>query len=1161
MKRLSPGTILLGQVADVKPLEVIFSLPNNLTGYVPITSVSSYLSNLAQQLADLDDEEPIPVDLILPTLGALFKVGQWFRLYVADIAINTDSFSSKTRRHIELSMFPEHVNGELTMHAIEKGTLLQAFVTDLEDHGVLMDVGIDGMVGFIPTKDDSHTLDLEIGQVVLCTVTSVSGDRSTAVLSPDLSQASQTAKPVKLVQNLLPGDCVSVVLASVQATGMVGLIDNLILASADIFHCGSENPLREYHEGTTVTARVLYTTESDFNTARVGVSLLPHVLSFSMLTISDQPPPMALPLSLTIENCAIKRVEPGFGVFVDIGRSEVRGFVYSSRLSDEDFGTLQQRIGPFKIDSRHTGRIMSYSMMDGVYYMSFQKRILNRAFLRFEDVPLGAKLNATVERTLDAGLIIRITDDIVGLAPYLHLVEAALKKNQYTTGSKVECRVMNIQAAKSRISLTLKKKLIDLEEKDLVTDYDDRFVGHWTSGLLLSVHHTGAKVELFGGVRAYLPVREMSETYIDDPTTHFSPGQIVDVRIVSVEPEARRMTLSIKAQGNLDASAMKAFSKYKSGTIVSGKIQERLESSLTLNLDYGITGVLPIGHLSDGNMEECKSLVSLLKPNTQVNDLVVLFCDPERNMVQLSRKHSLLQAVSEKLLPSSIDDIVAGSVLRGYISNIQKFGIFVAFGGQVSGLCNNSLLSDIHISNSHAYFAIDQSVQVKVLTVNKETNRVQLSMKESDLDLTVSQKLVLSNDNSLLSQQITSFPIGSVLKAKVISTTKTKINVELPNSLPGHVDSTMIWDDFENISNPIQPLQTFAPGRMLEVVVIGFGESGHHAGQLTLSAKPSHLTSQSSEVLQNKHVKIGNQYIAVVQSVLEHDLSISISPIVSGRIDGLEASADVSTIRKLDRHFKVGQAVKVEVIQKDSHFDHVECSIRTMTGSRLIALDDVEPGSIVPGRILKRDPRGLEVQLSNSLVGDVSVADLADRFVDQIVTKFEPNQLFSFYILKVDEKSKKIYLSLRQSRLSHGHSAILDPEISSIADVNEGKVLRGYVINIAAGGLFVTIGTGVLARVKISEMFDSFIKDWKSQFRQGQVVKGAIVLVNEERQQLEMSLKTTAINTKYHKLSDFEVGDVVDARICSIRDFGIFIDVDNSRFGGLVHRSEVRNFA
>ncbi|KAF9972061.1 rRNA biogenesis protein rrp5, partial [Modicella reniformis] len=197
------------------------------------------------------------------------------------------------------------------------------------------------------------------------------------------------------------------------------------------------------------------------------------------------------------------------------------------------------------------------------------------------------------------------------------------------------------------------------------------------------------------------------------------------------------------------------------------------------------------------------------------------------------------------------------------------------------------------------------------------------------------------------------------------------------------------------------------------------------------------------------------------------------------------------------------------------------------------------------------------------IFGRVHISNIADTYgsSETLLKGFKKAQLVKVYVLHVDSSNKRVDLSLRPSRLSPAqHSSVNDPEVKGYSDLVSGGILQGFVSNVADKGLFVALNHNLNGRVKIAELSDDYLKDWKAQFKVGQVVKAKVVNVDENRHQIELTLKASQIDPTVkavQTLTDFTKGQKVKGTIKAVKDIGVFIKIDNSSVSGLCHISEI----
>ncbi|KAK9494237.1 hypothetical protein V1508DRAFT_413338 [Lipomyces doorenjongii] len=580
-KKLVPGTLVLGQISQINAYDIALSMPNNLTGYIPITNISEQISTKLDAIEQDSDDIPAASDGEnedgdiskkeinddqIPDLKTLFRVGQWLRAIVTERQSGTGDKGRK--KHIELSVKPEAVNSFIDREDLTKGMSLQASIKSLQDHGVILDVGLPEFSGFISNKELEYANykpeQVAEGQTLLLTVLNQSTNGRTLTLTATAFAKHLPAISVtQNVNSLLPGTLVEFTPSQVAAGGLAGQVAGLIGATVDFFHAASydsEKLSDKYNEGQKIKARVTsYLPSADEK--KLHLSVLPHVVSLSVvgttqtddgLTSTTASPFESLPVGHIIRDAKIKFVEPGIGVFLETGIEHVLAFAHISRLSDGHVDEISPLYGDYKVGTIHAARIVGFSRTDGLFQVSLQPKVLEQRYLRFEDVKPGDVVEGEVFKIVaSGGLLATLSDGIVGHVNELHLsdIKISQPERRFRPGMKVKCRVLSVQPDTKRIRLTLKKSFVN-SDLDIVTSYEQVTRGQRLVGSIINVVSKGAIVEFYGYVTAFLPVTEMSEVKIQDPNEKFTVGQSVNVRVVSVHPEFRKMRVSCKDPKN-----------------------------------------------------------------------------------------------------------------------------------------------------------------------------------------------------------------------------------------------------------------------------------------------------------------------------------------------------------------------------------------------------------------------------------------------------------------------------------------------------------------------------------------------------------------------------------------------------------------------------------
>ncbi|POR34702.1 rRNA biogenesis protein rrp5 [Tolypocladium paradoxum] len=1187
-KKLVKGSLVLGQVTRINNLDLEVALPNNLVGHVSIVAISDQLtSRLQDGAADKDDDSSSSGDDSDVDLKSIFAAGQYLRVYV--VSTLDDSVAGKGKRKIELSLRPAEANSGLNSDDVVPNSTVMASVVSVEDRGCVMDLGIAGVRAFLPTGEIDSTIDqerLQPGAVFLCQVTGKGSSGKVAQLSllqKKLGNVKSVPSEATTINTFLPGTTVDVLISNTDRRGLAGKVMGHLDVTADLVHSGvgpNDTDLEAtYKIGTKVKARVI----CNFPTAKdpkLGISLLPHITSLSRKypeSDAHNLPTMVLPISSLVEKCTVRHVEAEIGLFVDTGVAGLTGFVHISRVKDGKVDALYESSGPYQVGSVHKGRITGYNEMDGIFHVSLEKSILEQQYIRLQDVPVGAVVNCDIEKLIInedgvGGLILKVAEGITGLVPERHMSDIRLQhpEKKFREGMKVKARVLSTNPSKKRMRLTLKKTLVN-SEAPTIKSYDEVSVGMQVPGTIIKLQRNGAHIQFYGSLKGFLPVSEMSEAYISDPSDHFRVGQVVSVHILDVDPEQRRLVVSCKDPGAFGLDKQAALKNLQLGELVSAKVTQKTEDQVFVELvDSQLKAILPVGHLTDKSTSKNQFALKRISTGQTLSNLMVIDKNENRRAIILTQKPSLIKASKDGKLLSSFEGVKVGAVAPGFVRNITQTAIFVQFAGSLHALLPKSRLPSEVQSQPDFGMQKYESIEVKILSVIQDLRRVMVAPALSDADEVERPKGGKSAEKS--APPTDGLTQGTVTKAKITSVKETQLNVQLVgNEAQGRIDVSQIFDRWEDIVDPKNPLDKFHRKQQLRVKVIGVHDAKDHRflpishrsahSVLELTAKPSDFKVETPMPLSLDAIKVGDTHIAFVNNVSPQYLWVNLSPSVRGRVSAIEASDDLSQLNDLEANFPVGSALKVRVTAVDTQNNHLDLSARSSSSSEAITWSALKPNMVLPGRITKVNERQVLVKLSEAVAGPVHLPDMVDSFDDINTLDYKKNDIVRVSIVEVDASNKKLRLSLRPSRIMSSTLPVADREVSNFAQISNGDVIRGFVKNVSDKGLFVLLGGQVTALVKIANLSDRFLKEWKDQFQVDQLVKGRVISVDPAVRQVEMSLKASMVDEDFVPpvtFNDIKQGQVVTGKVRKVEEFGAFILVDNSaNVSGLCHRTQM----
>ncbi|KAF3908597.1 hypothetical protein ABW21_db0209818 [Orbilia brochopaga] len=1201
-KKLVPGQLVFGFISKITKKDVAVALPNNLTGYAPLTSISEQYTDLLK--ASLGDDDEMDVDKSddeaeeaeseIPGLDMLFEVNQPIRACVTNVATGSTSGDKKSRKHIELSLLPSLTNPGITKTELVRGITLQASVKSIQDNGFIMDIGLDFVSSFMGKSDcPAPPNTIKVGRTFLCYVLGLASGGKVVQLAADFHKSvkGKVGKDVFVgdaptIDCFLPGTLASkVLITDVRDNGLICKLMGSVDVTVDLFQSGcfsSETLKNKYKAGNNITVRLSATIPGAEN-KKFAASLLSHVRDMGPQTHAGKLSLSKLPIGAMKSDAAVKHIIPGVGLILNIGLAGTLVFVHISRISDKKIDAILPT-GPYKVGSQHAVRILDYNSMDGLLQASMEKKILSQRYLRFEDVKPGDVVKGTITRFVAGGMMVEIEEGMEAYVPEMHMSDTVLQhpEKKFREGAAVKGRILRVDAELHRIKMTLKKAIVN-SEGPVFADYIDVEEDEETPGTIVKLMPTGAILEFYGDVRGFLPVSEMSEAFIKDPVEHFKVGQTLNVHVLSTDPIQRKVRLSCRNnEAETSKEKAEALRNIALGSLVDGTIIEKSNDDVVVSLEEGIKGLIVLGQLSDGSREKNLSTFKKFRAGQKLVDLIVLRKDEMRNFVYLTAKPSLVKAAKSGTLIRSFLDVQVGNAVAGFVKDITHFGIFVSFIGGVTALLPRKVLPrEVEDLPDYGYHQL-QSITCYVTDINPTKEHFTLSLRppakpvsesktEADKPKAKSADIINPVDKRILA--IEDFERTAPIQARITSVKPTQINVDLADNVKGRVDVSEFFDNWDTIKNKKHPLlrHGLTQGQEIGVRVIGLHDVKSHrylpishrvSSKLPvfeLTAKKGSLELNSGKLPTYVDLKRGETYLAFVNNVQPDHIWVSLSPAVRGRIKIMEISDDVAALNNLEKHYPVGAALRVSVVDVDVDTGKLELTARYFGDKKPLDWDTVAEGMMLPGRVSKISDGKVIVQLSEHLLGSVSLADMADDFDKADAKNFQKDSIVRVCVLAVDLQNKKIHLSTRPSRILDSTSKVRDVEVKTVADVTVSKSYRGFVTNVADNGVYIHLGGTVVARARIADLSDEFVKDWKKGFQVHQLVKGKIMSVDSESKQVSINLKKSIVSgTAKKTMAEYKAGDFVDGHVRKVTDFGCFIVIDGSEnVSGLCHKSQM----
>ncbi|MCX5656035.1 MAG: 30S ribosomal protein S1, partial [Planctomycetota bacterium] len=371
-------------------------------------------------------------------------------------------------------------------------------------------------------------------------------------------------------------------------------------------------------------------------------------------------------------------------------------------------------------------------------------------------------------------------------------------------------------------------------------------------------------------------------------------GQQVDVLLEAVEDETGLVILS-KRKADRIKGWERVLTQYKEGDVVKGRVSRKIKGGLLV--DIGVPVFLPASQVDIRRPSDVSSYIG------QEISCKILKIDADRRNIVVSRRR-LIEEEREHAKQRLLSEMHVGQNREGLVKNIADFGAFVDLGG-IDGLLHITDMAWGRVGHPSEVVSIDQKVQIKVLSIDREKEKVALGLKQRSA----------SPWHNIEAR----YPIGSKVKGEVVNITPYGAFVKLEEGIEGLVHvSEMSWTRRVN-----HPSEVINAGDGVEVVVLAIDKAKQ---EISLGMKQ---TAVNPWTLVKEKYPTGTQVEGTVQNLANYGAFIEIEE----GIDGLLHVTDMSWTQKIGHPSEVlqkGQKVKCVVLSVDQDKKRVALGLKQM---------------------------------------------------------------------------------------------------------------------------------------------------------------------------------------------------------------------------------------
>ncbi|CAG8560739.1 2094_t:CDS:10 [Cetraspora pellucida] len=716
--------------------------------------------------------------------------------------------------------------------------------------------------------------------------------------------------------------------------------------------------------------------------------------------------------------------------------------------------------------------------------LSLDPKLVNCDIVR-TDISKGMILSASVESIEDHGYVLSI--GMSGINVFLHNKEASDYESKFNNSRPlIVGQLLNvsvISAANKNLiiqvtanpdtvsSATLPDKAMQnissLAPGNLIKARVDKVLDH---GIICK--YNGMKCEI-----DFLHLGKIMSSNTQNLNKVFNEGEEITARIVylSISNETKTIRLSLESHIlQLEPSRNVFPIGVQLGEVVKVIITNTRtikEDIITLSLEPSqIHANLNIAHLSDHlSPTHLSNIVKSLKPGYMLKDLIIISKNDEKGFVNVSNKHLLIEAAKNGKLPKSIQDIEVGSIVPGYVRSITDYAVFIGFLGGFSARAMRHMIADHYVASPAGLFYPQQSVICRVVSIDSENSRCEVSLKLSDTPVTALPYIprgdfVRTYFNELLPQNGQESLLTIEKKANIGELVKCKVKKQISeHGISGFKVNVLLVDNTDvKIKGFIHEDQVNCKDKevnendILDGVVLDLDMKGKQADLAVRSELVDQFKLQNSQPISNKYKKLrkiakeGTTVDAVIELVKEDYIIVSLPE--QWNTIAFAAAKSYNNRTQPFMRYSFGQKVKVQIvhvpqlndgsnINNHSVIDRILVAFQQASNEEKIivpnmkSIKDFSPGQKVKGIITAVEKYGVFIKINNSSVsGLCHISKLSEDFVRDVSALYKTGQYITAVILDIDYITQKVAFGIKNSCFKDYGIDLLDESDQDMED-------------------------------------------------------------------------------------------------------------------------------
>ncbi len=527
--------------------------------------------------------------------------------------------------------------------------------------------------------------------------------------------------------------------------------------------------------------------------------------------------------------------------------------------------------------------------------------------------------------------------------------------------------------------------------------------GYVVKGTVTAVENDMAIVDVGLKTEGRVPLKEFATPGVP---ANINVGDEVEVYLERVENALGEAVLSREKARREESWELleKAFEKQER---VEGHIFGRVKGGFTVDLG-GAVAFLPGSQVDIRPVRDITPLLNVPQP------FQVLKMDRRRGNIVVSRR-AVLEETRAEQRAELVENLTEGQVLEGVVKNITDYGAFVDLGG-VDGLLHVTDIAWRRVNHPTDVLSIGQTVNVQVIKVNQETQRISLGMKQLEADPWDGVEA--------------KYPVDLKIKGRVTNITDYGAFVELEPGVEGLVHvSEMSWT-----KKNVHPGKIVSTSQEVEVMVL---EVDPVKRRISLGLKQC-LDNPWSSFLER--FPTGTEVEGEIKNITEFGLFIGLD----GDVDGMVHLSDLDWNRPGEEaiaDYTKGDMVKATVLDVDPDKERISLGIKQLGGDPFESVGDIRRGEVITVTVTKVEENGLEVSVGEEKFSSyIRRSELSRDRSEQRPDRYNVGDKIDARVTQIDKAGRRVSLSIKAREIAEEKEAV-EQYGSTVSGASLGDIL------------------------------------------------------------------------------------------------------------------------